>query len=134
MFAAQFSYDVTKFLLDDRGFDANYVFSEKDVSSISPLHIAAEYNQINTVKLLLERGAAVDSVVVIKTALPHEPNGVTSLHIAAITGFVHVAEVLLKNGANVNAKCKAGRTPLTFAIEHGHGEMINFLKANGGSD
>ena len=55
-----------------------------------------------------------------------EPNATTSagdtaLHAAAQAGFGTVVQYLVDNGANVNAKNKAGRTPLAAALQGGRG-------------
>jgi len=54
--------------------------------------------------------------------------GVTNLHIAAKTGLRAYAETLLSSGtAEVDRLDKAGRTPLWWAAERGHADIIRLL-------
>jgi ankyrin repeat protein len=60
------------------------------------------------------------------TRLGHK--GLTALHLAARHGRLDVVEVLLSKSADVNAKTKAGKTPLFLAKEAGHTEIIELLR------
>ena len=52
----------------------------------------------------------------------------TPLWNAAKFGHFEIAKILFSNGANLNAKDKAGNTPLHIATKNGHSK-VNFLPA-----
>ena len=61
--------------------------------SQTPLHLAAIYNQTNTAKLLIRRGAKVNA---------DDQSGFTPLHVAALRGATEVVGILLKAKADPN--------------------------------
>lgn len=54
-------------------------------------------------------------------------NGRTALHYAAGYGEVEVADVLLRAGAEVNARDRAGMTPLSWACLKGQTDVVGML-------
>ncbi|XP_057691486.1 inversin isoform X1 [Corythoichthys intestinalis] len=108
------------------------------------LHAAALSGHVNTVQLLLDRGAMVDSLDVMK----HTPlfracemghrdviltlikgsarvdlvdvDGHTALHWAALGGNAEVCQILMENGISPNVQDQAGRTPLQCAAYGGY--------------
>ena len=60
----------------------------------SPIHVAAYFNQIAVLKLLLDRGASVD--------IRDRFDGNTALHIAMANGHFKCARLLIYAGANLN--------------------------------
>jgi len=108
------------------------------------LHLAASFNQSNTVAVLIRHGAKVDAM---------DQNGFTPLHLAAIQGSTEVAELLLKNNADPNApvtssstesgqrvmpgmmgsRRTAGDTPLHLAALAGQTNIIDLLLKSGAS-
>jgi ankyrin repeat protein len=58
-------------------------------------------------------------------------DGQTPLHFAARGGWVDVAGILIDKGADVNAKDKAGRTPLALLEAKKDSRMIEFLRKKG---
>ncbi len=84
-----------------------------DVSSISKtaLHFAAAGGHLGVVRLLLDRGADVNSTTM---------RGETPLHLAATEGNAACAKLLLERGADVHASVTAGSTPLYYAAYGGH--------------
>lgn len=83
--------DVLKFMLD-QGFD----IEGKDRNGRTPLHIAAECRNVEGCKILLERGAMIDSGI--------RQTGQTPLIRAIVRGLpadVPIIEVLLEYGANM---------------------------------
>lgn len=56
----------------------------------------------------------------------------TALHLAAAEGNVEVCQFLLSKGANVNSLDRSGYTPLECALAEEHGDVINYLRENGG--
>lgn len=89
------SYYLEKFL--SIGLDPD----QRDKDGVSPLHLAVEMGNINSVKLLLDFNA--------------DPNiadyrGVTPLHIAySFDGMTEIIEYLLSKGANPNLRDKLGK-------------------------
>ncbi|EPY40064.1 26S proteasome non-ATPase regulatory subunit 10 [Angomonas deanei] len=82
-----------------------------DSDGWTPLHYAADKGHTETVRLLLEEGASVNS----KDAMRRTP-----LHLAALGGHVGVIQVLLEEGATKNAKNIAGMTAKECATTAGH--------------
>nr|XP_046255816.1 inversin isoform X2 [Scatophagus argus] len=108
------------------------------------LHAASLSGHVSTVKLLLEKGAMVDSLDVMK----HTPlfracemghrdviltlikgsarvdlvdvDGHTALHWAALGGNAEVCQILMENGISPNVQDQAGRTPLQCAAYGGY--------------
>uniref|UniRef100_H3G5N5 Uncharacterized protein n=1 Tax=Phytophthora ramorum TaxID=164328 RepID=H3G5N5_PHYRM len=60
----------------------------------TPLHVAARYGYVETVELLLSRGASVSAL---------SKDNSTPLHFAACCNSLEVVALLLKGGADVNA-------------------------------
>ncbi|XP_054903757.1 inversin isoform X2 [Poeciliopsis prolifica] len=118
------------------------------------LHAASLSGQVSTVKLLLEKGATVDSLDVMK----HTPlfracemgyrdviltlikgsacvelvdvDGHTALHWAALGGNAEVCQILMENGISPNVQDHAGRTPLQCAAYGGYITCMAVLMEN----
>jgi ankyrin repeat protein len=84
----------------DHGADVN---SPNPYQVYTPLHYAAMYGCVASAKLLLARGAKVDS---------RAKDGATPLHLALSSQHEEVAAFLLENGADPNALDNSGRAPL----------------------
>jgi ankyrin repeat protein len=56
------------------------------------------------------------------------------LHTAAITGQKEIAEILIAHSATVNAKDKEGKTPLHWALDKGHRDVVEVLRQHGGTE
>jgi ankyrin repeat protein len=95
-----------------------------------PLHSALGQNQIRAAKLLIDRGADVNTKGL---------DGMTALHLCASHDSAknEVARLLLDRGAYIEAVDRYGRTPLHFAAEEQIGGfrvargLIRLLKARG---
>ncbi|HEY2407083.1 MAG TPA: sigma-70 family RNA polymerase sigma factor [Polyangiaceae bacterium] len=75
-----------------------------------PLHVAVLHGQLAVARLLLERGALVDS---------RTRDGQTALHLAAGAGQVALVELLLERGADAaTVDAQHGSTPLGWAEFH----------------
>jgi ankyrin repeat protein len=113
----------------------------------TPLDLAINYNQTETVDLLRKHGgisgaadsihlaAAVGNIEVVKQHLAAGVDvnakgyrGFTPLHYEARNGHKEIAELLIAKGANVNVKDDAGETPLDLA----DGETADLLRKHGG--
>ena len=122
----------------------------------TPLHKAAEKDQLVVAKFLLENGADVNakntsfgvtplhaaasrgSTAMLDLLLEHkadveasDTSGLTALHLAAQSGFRTAVETLLAHGANVNAKTQSGATALHFAVANGFTAISEVLLAHG---
>ena len=74
----------------------------------TPLHYAADRNQVEMAKLLLDLGAAAD---------PVNRNGMTPLMIAAGRGDLEIVTALLAKGANPNKTDFTGRDAIGWASD-----------------
>ena len=88
----------------------------------TPLQYAAELENLDMVRLLLELGAEVNAEPAIRS-------GGTALQFAAISGNCNLAAELLEKGALLHALPSKvnGRWPLEGAAERGRLDMIQFL-------
>src|SRR5258706_4259760 len=88
----------------------------------TPLHQAALLGQMEVVRSLLDKGAAIEAT---------DGDGQTPLFAAAGLGHEAVAEALLERGASVRVRDRAGRTALHWAVASGSEEMAALLLAYG---
>ena len=96
-------------------------FDPTDIWEKSPLHIAAEFNQIPIANLLLEMGADIN----ILNAL-----GETPLKVAVKNDLNDMAAVLVFNGADIENPDSEGRTILFWAIARENPSLVNLLLAH----
>lgn len=89
-----------------------------DGKGFSALHIAVTQSKLDSVKLLLARGAGIDS----------ENNGSTPLRLAAYFGYVDIVKFLLAAGATVDAMDKNGLTALNLAAMKHHSTIVELLQ------
>ncbi len=90
----------------------------------TPLHLAAFFGRTDAARLLIERGARVETV-------SRNPSAHTPLHVAAARGHRDVAELLLARGAAASAPAGGGWTPLHLAAGAGHADVAALLIARG---
>uniref|UniRef100_A0A8P4K2F7 Poly [ADP-ribose] polymerase n=1 Tax=Dicentrarchus labrax TaxID=13489 RepID=A0A8P4K2F7_DICLA len=88
----------------------------------TPLHLAAGYNRVNTVQLLLQHGADVHA---------KDKGDLVPLHNACSYGHYEVTELLLKHGAGVNAMDLWQFTPLHEAASKNRAEVCSLLLSYG---
>ena len=86
------------------------------------LHTAAEEGNIDIVRLLIERGAEVDS---------RDDAGHTPLHEASRSGHVEVARALIDYGADINARDRYQWTPIHTSANEGHDELLELFLERG---
>lgn len=115
-----------------------------DEEDRSALHYAARYGDLDTVKLLIKRGAKVnlsdhgsicDGIRRIKTFLPRPYyfSSGTPLHEAAEHNHTDICAYLLEHGARVNAIDHRNRTPLFYAAFDGNLDIVKLLLAHNAS-
>ncbi|MBK7859884.1 MAG: ankyrin repeat domain-containing protein [Archangiaceae bacterium] len=92
-----------------------------------PLHQAAKYGEVETMRLLLDRGSDINA----RTPRGVNPEGVTPLHLAAAFGYAEAVKLLLARGAEVDPKEETGMTPIMAAQAGGHAAVIELLTAAG---
>ncbi|MGH0119707.1 UNVERIFIED_CONTAM: hypothetical protein FKN15_058660 [Acipenser sinensis] len=112
----------------------------------TPLHLAAGYNRVKIVQLLLQHGADVqakdkgggneEKMMALLTPLNvncHASDGrkSTPLHLAAGYNRVKIVQLLLQHGADVQAKDKGDLVPLHNACSYGHYEVTELLVKHG---
>uniref|UniRef100_A0A2K5NWA2 Euchromatic histone lysine methyltransferase 1 n=1 Tax=Cercocebus atys TaxID=9531 RepID=A0A2K5NWA2_CERAT len=84
---------------------------------------AAENNHLEAVKYLIKAGALVD---------PKDAEGSTCLHLAAKKGHYEVVQYLLSNGQmDVNCQDDGGWTPMIWATEYKHVDLVKLLLSKG---
>lgn len=88
----------------------------------TPLQAALLAGEIDTAKLLLDRGA---------DALIRQSKGATPMHEAALLGRQDLVQLLLDHGAELNSVADNGQTPLAEAVRGGHAELAEWMKAKG---
>ncbi|MEK6237918.1 MAG: ankyrin repeat domain-containing protein [Planctomycetales bacterium] len=91
-------------------------------SGDGPLHVAAEENQAEMIRLLLKHGAEID----LRNAAKDTP-----LHMACWEGAAESAVLLLKNKADLEAADENDDRPLHLACAGGHEETVKALLAAG---
>merc|ERR1712012_148476 len=96
------------------------VNNARDRLGSTPLHRAAEENNVHVANLLLENSADVDSA---------DNYGDTALHNAALWNSVDVATLLLENSANVDSTDKWGKTALHKAAIRNSVDVAKLLLA-----
>lgn len=90
----------------------------------TPLHRAALRKQLETVKLLIAKGADVNFKSTCR-------QGATPLHFAASGGDLEVIKLLVAKGAKVDGREIDGETPLCYAAFNGYNDVVAFLLEKG---
>ncbi|KAF2110293.1 ankyrin repeat-containing domain protein [Lophiotrema nucula] len=95
---------------DDEGYDVGH---SKYFSSGTPLHIAAAYNQVAVMRVLLSEGEEVN-------ANAQDDNGDTPLHraLASIVDNSEMCQVLIDGGTNLSLTNHEGHYPIHIAAEN----------------
>jgi ankyrin repeat protein len=88
----------------------------------TPLFVAAQFNQVDCMKLLVAAGADIH----LKDSI-----GSDALYIAAEKGQLKALEYLLSVGANVDASDDQGCTPLYLAAQLNHVHILEALVKHG---
>ena len=104
------------------GFDINVADTDHGFTA---LMVAAQEDRILIARLLIEAGAAVDTVT--------QRGGHTALHLAVANGGGVLAYYLLAAGARVDAVDHVGRTPLMHAARLNKPSLVALLVYRGAS-
>ncbi|XP_069465813.1 histone-lysine N-methyltransferase EHMT1 isoform X2 [Ambystoma mexicanum] len=89
----------------------------------TPLMEAAENNHLDVVKYLVKAGALLD---------PKDAEGSTCLHLAAKKGHFDIVKYLISSlEVDVNCQDDGGWTPMIWATEYKHVELVKLLLARG---
>jgi ankyrin repeat protein len=127
----------------------------RGMDGYGPLHLAAEFGQVEVIRLLSEHGADPNAVSMndlratplhraisgghrdtagLLLALGASPNsierdGVTALHLAARRGDETIVDLLLLRGADATRRSDDGDTPVDLARDGGHAALARLLEA-----
>ena len=87
----------------------------------APIHIACNGTNKEVLKLLLDYGADLNVI---------DNNRLKPIHYASIRGDKNIIEFLVKHGADPKENSPRG-TPLKFASDNHHTDVIKWLKSRG---
>lgn len=99
--------------LIERGADVNAVAD--NAQRIAPVHAAASVGDVETMRLLLDRGADPNA---------RQHGGFTPIHAAGGNGDVAMAELLIARGADRNARTDDGKDAAALAAERGRSSFV----------
>ena len=92
-----------------------------DDNGETPMHIAAQYGQLDVVKLLMDEEYDI-------SRQPRNLYNDTPLHYAALNGRLEVVEYLMKQrGIEKEPRDQSGQTPLHAAAKNGHLNVVKLL-------
>ncbi len=94
------------------------------IYGLTPLHEAASSGSVESVRILLDAGATVDSLT---------NRGQTPLHAAAFHGHLDIVEELIDAGADADKVDHNRDTPLFKAADSGNADLVKFLIDAGAS-
>ena len=102
----------------------SYVVNEIAADGFTPLHLAAFFDRLEVLRLLLANGAEVDFPT-------DNEQKICPLHSAAASRSARMVRVLLSAGANPDLQQTGGFTALHSAAKHGNLAMVKSLLAHG---
>ena len=115
-------------LLIELGVDVNF-YNEESEGPLTfappdpPIVMAIQIQRLDIVKLLVENGAHLNSIL---------PSRISALTLACLKGELEMVEYMLAYGANINA-LDVIFTPLHWAVHFKHTKLVRFLASNGAS-
>ncbi|XP_060576349.1 transient receptor potential cation channel subfamily A member 1-like [Ruditapes philippinarum] len=119
------SVDLWLIIRDDLVADLEYQLkltperiSVKDNAGNTPVHVAAKYNRVRSLAVLLEFKAHPNAA---------GPYDMYPLHLAAKYNSIEAAKYLLDHGANIMCRDCKQKTPLHHAARKGHLGMVEML-------
>lgn len=101
----------------ERGADVNA--RARNGAAVMPVHAAATVRDLETMPLLLDRGADVNA---------RQQLGYTPLHSAASNGDDAMVDLLLARGADPALKSDDGKAPADVAADRGHANLAERLR------
>jgi ankyrin repeat protein len=102
--------------LIDAGADINA--AARNAQKVAPIHAAAAVRDLDTMRLLLERGANPDA---------RQQEGFTAMHSAGLHGNIEMAKLLIEHGADPNVKTDDGKTAADMAREKNQQVFVEWL-------
>eukprot|EP00998_Keelungia_sp_KM082_P009531 NODE_570_length_1801_cov_100.212664_g561_i0.p1 GENE.NODE_570_length_1801_cov_100.212664_g561_i0~~NODE_570_length_1801_cov_100.212664_g561_i0.p1 ORF type:complete len:525 (+),score=48.72 NODE_570_length_1801_cov_100.212664_g561_i0:67-1641(+) len=96
-------------------------------TTVREYHQACQVGDTEAIQRLIDRGMYVDARSSIGGLLP----GVTALHVSVLHRRTDSVELLLQNGAQLDEVDCQGYTPLAYACELGHLDMVELLIDSG---
>lgn len=116
--AAFFGQGAVVQLLLERGAKVNV--SSRNAQKVTPLHGSVSRGDIESSKLLLDKGADVNA---------RQERGFTPLFSAAGAGKIELMQLLVERGADVNALTDDSKTAYDIAVERKQEKAAEWLKA-----
>ncbi|XP_014475910.1 PREDICTED: protein fem-1 homolog CG6966 isoform X1 [Dinoponera quadriceps] len=117
-------YDVAEYLIEKCGADVeqpgSVVFDGETIEGAPPLWCAAAAGHLALVKLLVKRGAKVNSITKTNS---------TPLRAACFDGHYDIVKFLVQHGADIEMANRHGHTCLMIACYRGHIKIAKFLLA-----
>ncbi|XP_044001373.1 protein fem-1 homolog C isoform X2 [Aphidius gifuensis] len=117
-------YDVAEYLIEKCGADieqpGSVVFDGETIEGAPPLWCAAAAGHLSIVRLLVRRGAKLNSTTMTNS---------TPLRAACFDGHFEIVKYLVQNGAHIEAVNRHGHTCLMIACYRGHVKIAKFLLA-----
>ena len=96
------------------------LLNKAEASGCTPLSLACLSGREDTVKMLVECGAALNF-----------DGGFSPVHAAAMTGNMHIVCMLAEKGASWTKFDRNGVTPLHYAVYRNHRRVVQFLLDKG---
>ena len=103
------------------GMGASLEAAAQNALKIRPLHAALAGGHMGIARRLIAAGADVNA--------PQQA-GFTPLHQAVMRNDIEMVRLLIEKGARTNTKGDDGQTPLALAIECGHADVADLLRAH----
>ncbi|XP_029044530.1 protein fem-1 homolog CG6966 isoform X2 [Osmia lignaria lignaria] len=117
-------YDVAEYLIKECGADieqpGSVVFGGETIEGAPPLWCAAAAGHLALVRLLVKRGAKVNSTTKTNS---------TPLRAACFDGYFEIVRFLVNHGADIEMANHQGHTSLMIACYKGHIKIAKFLLA-----
>ncbi|PGH23560.1 hypothetical protein AJ80_02340 [Polytolypa hystricis UAMH7299] len=109
-------------LIDHAGESLLRGWTQAPIYDPAPISIASRHGHLDSVKLLLKNGSAIDS---------NPSRGLTLLCFAAMSGCEETVKLLLENRAEVDSKSNDEKTPLAWAAQYNAEAVVKLLLEKG---